>query len=136
MAIAKTRIHMICGLCGNNESFKFKISPKGNCDKLGNEYPAVFITCGNCSTLTGLDNIIKEDREELQYIQNKELNICKVTAKPILIEFEKQLEEEATLITEAIADVMIISNLNDEETAKKILRKQFVIINRQDLEEE
>ncbi len=61
MSIAKTRIHIICGFCGNNESFKFRVDPKGNCDKKGNEYPAVFITCENCSSLTGLDEVIKEE---------------------------------------------------------------------------
>jgi hypothetical protein len=65
MAIAKTRIHMICGLCGNNEMFKFKIDPKGREDKDGNQHPAVFITCGNCSTLTSLDEVIKEEEKKI-----------------------------------------------------------------------
>lgn len=64
MAIAKTRIHMICGLCGNNESFKFKIHQKGRCDRNGDEFPAVFITCENCSTLTSLEQVIKEEIDE------------------------------------------------------------------------
>ena len=33
---------------------------KGNEDEDGNEYPAVFISCGNCGTLTGLDEVIDE----------------------------------------------------------------------------
>lgn len=63
MAIAKTRIHMICGLCGNNEMFKFKIEPEGREDKAGNQFPAVFITCENCASLTSLDEIIKEEND-------------------------------------------------------------------------
>ncbi len=64
MAIAKTRIHMICGICGNNEMFKFRIHPEAREDKDGNQFPAVFITCENCSSITGLDEVIKEEREK------------------------------------------------------------------------
>jgi hypothetical protein len=60
MAIANPRIHMICGICGSNKDFSFKINMTGNCDNDGNEYPAVFISCGNCVSLTGLDEVIKE----------------------------------------------------------------------------
>lgn len=52
---------MICGLCGNNEMFKFRIVNKEKEDKDGNQFPAVFITCENCSTLTGLDEVIKDE---------------------------------------------------------------------------
>jgi uncharacterized Zn finger protein len=58
------RIHMICGMCGCADSFTFKIDPKGNYDKNDNEIPAVFISCGNCGTLTGLDEVITEKRKE------------------------------------------------------------------------
>ena len=60
MATASTRIHMICGFCGCNDEFEFTINPKGNCNNEGIEYPAVFIVCNNCSSLTGLDEVIKE----------------------------------------------------------------------------
>lgn len=55
---------MICGMCGCADSFTFKIDPKGNYDKNDNEIPAVFISCGNCGTLTGLDEVITEKRKE------------------------------------------------------------------------
>lgn len=62
MTIANPRIHMICGVCGSNKFFEFKIDPTGNCDKDGEEYPAVSICCKNCSTITHLDEIITECR--------------------------------------------------------------------------
>jgi len=51
---------MICGMCGRNDDLSFKIDPKGNCDNEGVEYPAVSISCENCGSLTGLDEIIKD----------------------------------------------------------------------------
>lgn len=63
MAIANPRIHMICGICGNNKSFSFSIDLKGNCDENGDEYPSVSIYCSNCNSLSGLDDIIPEERE-------------------------------------------------------------------------
>lgn len=53
-------LHIICGKCGNKNELTFKIDLKGNEDNEGNEYPAVFIYCGNCGTLTGLDEVIDE----------------------------------------------------------------------------
>jgi uncharacterized protein (UPF0335 family) len=49
---------------------------------------------------------------------------------------EEDLEKEATLITEAINDVISIANMNDYDTAIKLIRSQFVVINRIDLSEE
>jgi hypothetical protein len=65
MAIAKTRLHIICGICGSNEYLKFEINLTGNCDNNGDEFPAVFITCGNCSSLTDLSEVIDEEKESL-----------------------------------------------------------------------
>jgi len=62
MTIANPRIHIICGVCGSNKDFIFTIEPIGNCDNEGNTYPAVFITCQNCRTLTSLDEVMKESR--------------------------------------------------------------------------
>lgn len=52
MAIANPRIHMICGICGSNKDFKYKVEIT---EDLGHE---IHITCGNCASLTGLDEII------------------------------------------------------------------------------
>lgn len=56
-------IHMICGKCGCDDELRFEIDLIGNCDNQGVEYPAVFIKCDNCGELTGLDNVIHEDRK-------------------------------------------------------------------------
>jgi len=64
MAIAKTRIHMICGICGNNEMLHYKIEPLGRCDNDGKEHPAVIISCDNCSSITSLDEVIPEEGRE------------------------------------------------------------------------
>lgn len=56
--------------------------------------------------------------------------------KKLLPEFENNLEIEATLITEAVADVILIARLNDNETARAEIRRQFVVINRQDINQE
>lgn len=62
MTISKTRLHIICGICGSNKYLKFEINSTGNCDNDGDEFPAVFITCGNCSSLTDLGEVIDEKK--------------------------------------------------------------------------
>ena len=51
-------------MCGSNEDLSFKIDQTGNCDNKGVEYPAVYISCENCASLTGLDEIIKEKEND------------------------------------------------------------------------
>lgn len=51
-------IHIICGKCGCATMFEFELSPYGNDN--GVIYPAIFISCNNCGTLTGLDEIIQD----------------------------------------------------------------------------
>ncbi len=68
MTIANPPIHVICGSCGSNKEFSFRIEPKGNCTKDGTEYPAVFISCANCSNLTGLDDVIPEERKQTEEV--------------------------------------------------------------------
>ena len=57
-----SKLHVICGNCGCNESLEFKIDPQGH--DISDEYtkfkPAVFITCGNCSTIHDLSQTIQE----------------------------------------------------------------------------
>lgn len=60
--MASAKLHIICGNCGCNDMFQFEIDPKGH-DITQDEVafkPAVFITCGNCSTLHDLSDTIKE----------------------------------------------------------------------------
>lgn len=64
MAIAKNRIHMICGICGCNDMLSFKIEKNFICDNKGIERDGVVISCANCSSITGLEEIIKEEIEE------------------------------------------------------------------------
>lgn len=52
-------IHLICGKCGCNNMLSFKLSLDG-CDNGEYLYPAVFISCENCGTLTGLDEEIED----------------------------------------------------------------------------
>lgn len=60
MTIAKTRIHMICGICGSNEFLEYSIEENYICDNDGDERMGVCIKCKNCGSVTGLDEIIKE----------------------------------------------------------------------------
>lgn len=53
-------LHIICGKCGNNENITFEINLTGSCNKDGDEIPATFISCPNCSTLTNLTEVISE----------------------------------------------------------------------------
>lgn len=58
--MANSRLHIICGNCGCNDEFKFKIEPEGHdisSDKPEFE-PAVFIVCQNCATLHDLSDFI------------------------------------------------------------------------------
>ena len=60
----------------------------------------------------------------------------KQQVKKLIPEFEKNLEIEAELITESVADVIIIARLNREDVARELIRKQFVVIGRQYINEE
>ena len=71
MAIAKTRIHMICGICGCNEEFEFEINPTGNCNNDGEEYPSVTIVCNNCSSITNLDELMEDKTEAHSIFKEK-----------------------------------------------------------------
>ena len=68
-------------------------------------------------------------------VVNMQKNLIKMKKgiKNTIEDLEKEFEDEATLITEAISDIITISKLNDEESATKLIRKQFVVIYRQDL---
>jgi len=52
-------IHIICGKCGCATMFEFRLNMDGN-DNGKEIYPAVYLLCRNCSTLTGLEEIIED----------------------------------------------------------------------------
>jgi hypothetical protein len=60
MAIANPRIHIICGICGCNKMLKFRIS-KDIDDDTDKEKTNVTIICENCSSITGLDELMEEE---------------------------------------------------------------------------
>jgi len=57
MAIANPRIHMICGICGSNKQMSFEVNQAVDDDEC--PYWDVSVSCSNCSSTTGLDEIIK-----------------------------------------------------------------------------
>lgn len=62
MAISKTRIHMICGFCGCNDEFEYKVTSEEDDEDLSKDYYDVQIMCNNCSSLTSLDEMIDEKK--------------------------------------------------------------------------
>jgi len=60
--MARARLHIICGNCGCNDKFTFEIVPEGQdiSDVEPKFKPAVWILCGNCTTLHDLNNYIPE----------------------------------------------------------------------------
>ena len=59
-------LHIICGKCGCATMLSFELELDG-CDVGDKIFPAVYISCENCGTLTGLEKIIedKTDWKEL-----------------------------------------------------------------------
>lgn len=58
--MARAKLHIICGNCGCNDEFKFRIEPKGLDMGNGEFKPEVYISCQNCSTLHSLEDTIEE----------------------------------------------------------------------------
>ena len=56
--MAHAKLHIICGNCGCNDMFRFHVDPEGHdfgsVQVESNE--AVFLICGNCSTLHDLSD--------------------------------------------------------------------------------
>lgn len=59
MAIANPRIHIICGICGCNRLMSYEIITELNDDTLEKEQKVV-LKCDNCSSITYLDELVKE----------------------------------------------------------------------------
>lgn len=59
--MTRARIHIICGNCGSNDSWKAVYDPQGN-DVTVDEpkfEPSLHLACGNCSTLHFIDEIME-----------------------------------------------------------------------------
>jgi len=63
MTVSHLPLHIICGACGCKDMLSFEIKENGRCDYNGEEHPAVFIYCKNCSFVTNLEDTITEVRE-------------------------------------------------------------------------
>ncbi len=57
--MARARLHLICGNCGCNDMWEYQIDPRGR-DVDGVLHPAVFLLCGNCTTLHDLADTATE----------------------------------------------------------------------------
>ena len=53
--MANARLHIICGNCGSNNMFEYKIDTDID-DDTQQKYKRVYIICNNCSTLHSLDD--------------------------------------------------------------------------------
>lgn len=53
--MARARLHIICGNCGCNEMFKYRIVTDID-DDTNKEYERVSIICENCSTIHYLED--------------------------------------------------------------------------------
>lgn len=59
--MVNAKLHIICGNCGCNHMFKYKINVDINDDN-GEEYQSVSIICYNCNTIHYLlDNAAEDD---------------------------------------------------------------------------
>lgn len=54
--------------------------------------------------------------------------------KTSISNLENKLEYDATLISEAVEDIITIVRMNDDEVSREFIKKQFVVINRQDIQ--
>ena len=63
--MARARLHLICGNCGCNDMWTYKIDPSG-ADINGELFPAVYLICGNCHTLHDLANTAKNKDPNLK----------------------------------------------------------------------
>lgn len=64
--MAHARLHVICGNCGSNDDFTFKVSKEIDDSKEESvEITKVYIACENCSTLHDLaDNAKLEEKKK------------------------------------------------------------------------
>lgn len=64
MAIANPRVHIICGICGSKDDMNYKIRRNSICENEGEDNEVwedgVFLYCNNCSSLSGLDELMEK----------------------------------------------------------------------------
>jgi RNase P subunit RPR2 len=53
--MAHSKLHIICGNCGQNDQFDYKISTEVD-DVTNEKYQTVYIGCKNCNTIHPLDD--------------------------------------------------------------------------------
>ena len=63
MAMGNPRIHIICGICGNNKVLSFYIKKELN-DDTNKLEDKVTIVCNNCDSITGLEELIEQENPE------------------------------------------------------------------------
>ncbi len=71
MAIANPRVHIICGICGSNKDFKYNISEDIN-DDTNEPQTNVTLVCNNCSSITGLDELMEDENYSKKYLVRPE----------------------------------------------------------------
>lgn len=66
--MVRARLHVICGNCGCNDMFTYKIDPEGH-DVDGQLLPAVTLCCGNCATLHDLADNAREESPKKKLVR-------------------------------------------------------------------
>ena len=64
MGFANPKIHMICGMCGNNKVLSYRIEEELDDEVEGKINKVVYISCGNCHELTTLDEVIEDEEKK------------------------------------------------------------------------
>ena len=69
--MARARLHLICGNCGCNDRWSYKIVVDGN-DVNGELLPAVWLLCGNCTTLHDIGGYARNEKpaQKLSEVQD------------------------------------------------------------------
>jgi len=70
--MAHARLHVICGNCGCNDMFSYKIIEDFH-DHGTHTRPGVVLTCGNCATNHDLENNA-EDKTAKDFVSNIKAN--------------------------------------------------------------
>lgn len=64
--MARARLHLICGNCGCNDMFSYRV------EECEDEGQLIYLTCGNCATLHNLNDNAKRKEEELTNNQSNQ----------------------------------------------------------------